>query len=199
MGTESGKFSLQWVNNNDNTRPMNTMRFNLRDCLSTATGTDGLTCRRLHLDQVHIQFRPSTQIGTTEFRTGDNSTLEWINETLQLYVRTTPGARHVLYTSGNYPSQTNVDWSVEPHPQRSLVYSAALSAAHATSADGDDTFCKSYRPIRDLPVLEHVAGLTEIQVDLLWPLLQGDLTRLVWWSVPDYRILRVICEFSFTQ
>lgn len=192
----SGKFSLQWVNGADFKRPMCTARFNLRDALS-AHGGGGLTCHRLHLDQVHIHFRPSTDINASEFSRGDQADYEWINETLQLYVRITPGARHILYTSPGRP-MAEVDPTSIPHPQRSLVYSAALSPAYATSGDGDDTFCKTYRPIRDLPVMEDLANLSEIQVDLLWPLLQGD-NQQVWWSVPDYRIRRVICEFSYTS
>lgn len=191
----SGKFSLQWVNHADFNRPMGSVRFNLRDALSP-TGESGLTCSRLHLDQVHIHFRPNTELANQTLMPRDSVDMEWVNETLQLYARITPGARYVLYTDG--AQSTTVDPHTVPHPQRSLVYSAALSPAHATSGDGDDTFCKTYRPIRDLPVLEHVANLTELQVDLLWPLLQGD-SKAVWWSVPDYRILRVICEFSYTQ
>lgn len=196
----SGKFSLQWVNNTDHTRPMGSARFNLRDSLASQ-GEGGLTCGRLHLDQVHIHFRPpgtatSPVIADDEFTRGDNRDLEWVNETLQLYVRITPGERYTLYTS---PKETPAYQTSDtmPHPQRSLVYSAALSAGYATSGDGDDTFCKTYRPIRDLPVLYHASNLSEIQVDLLWPLLQGDPSA-AWWGVPEYRILRVICEFSYT-
>lgn len=188
----SGKFSLQWVNQSDNKRPMSTARFNLRDAL-TAYGLSGLTCRHLHLDQVHIQFRPSkladgtANIQDAEFRTGDSRNYDWTNETLQLYVRLTPGEEFVLYTIPAY----------SPSAERSLVYSSALTAAHSTSATVPDAYCRTYRPIRDLPVLNDVHLLSELKVDLLWPLLQGDPDKTVWWSVPDYRILRVICEFSY--
>lgn len=198
--TTNGKFSLQWVNNTDFTRPMCTARFNLRDALSPH-GEGGLTCSRLHLDQVHIHFRPngtSTDpvIQDAEYRPGDDRSKDYLAETLQLYVRLSPGDRHVLYTSGRADT-TLSDPSSVPHPQRSLVYSTALTASHNTGFDqGGDAYCRSYRPIRDLPALQHVAHLSELQVDLLWPLLQGDSTN-TWWSVPDYRIYRVICEFSY--
>lgn len=194
--TSTGKFSLQWVNTSDKKRPMCSVRFSLRDALSEH-GEGGLTCRQLFLDQVHIHFRPSDAIATEEYMPGDKKDLEWVTETLQLYVRLSPGARHTLYTSG--VPLIEVDPSTVPHPQRSLVYSTALSAAHATSADGDDSFCRTYRPVRDLPVLEYASRLSDLQVDLLWPLLQGNPTGTAWWSVPDYRINRVICEFSFTS
>jgi hypothetical protein len=198
----SGKFSLQWVNHTDFKRPMCSVRFNLRDALSQ-TGDGGLTCSRLHLDQVHIQFRPNgeagqpTAIQDSEYRLNDDRSKDWLAETLQLYVRVSPGERHTLYTSGR-PVE-DVDPSSVPHPQRSLVYSVALGAAHNTGFDlGGDAYCRSYRPLRDLPVLQNVMHLSEIQVDLLWPLLQGDPSA-AWWSVPDYRILRVLCEFSYTS
>lgn len=188
----SGKFSLQWVNDGTFKRPMSSCRFNLRDVLSPY-GMAGLTCRRLHLDQVHIQFRPSklsdgtANIQDDEFRTGDNRNYDWTNETLQLYVRVTPGESFVMYT---LPAHSN-------EPERSLVYSAAMSAGYSTSATVPDAYCRTYRPIRDIPVLNHAHLLSELKVDLLWPLLQGDPAKTVWWSVPDYRLLRVTCEFSF--
>lgn len=175
---------------------MNSVRFSLRDALSEH-GEGGLTCDKLYLDQVHIHFRPSTDIANDEYMPGDKKQLDWVDETLQLYVRMSPGTRHTLYTSG-IPSM-EVDPSVVPHPQRSLVYSAALSASYATSADGDDSYCRTYRPVRDLPVLENVSRLSDLRVDLLWPLLQGDPSGTAWWSVPNYRFYRVICEFSFTR
>lgn len=196
----SGKFSLQWVNNGDFTRPMSTARFNLRDSLSPH-GESGLSCTRLHLDQVHIQFRPSKKadgtanIQDTELRSGDSRNYDWTNETLQLYVRLTPGERYVLYTSGVPIQET--DPTIISSAPRSLVYSTVLSAGYSTAADTQDAYCRTYRPVRDLPVLRDTTQLTELQVDLLWPLLQGDPEHTVWWSVPDYRILRVICEFSY--
>lgn len=196
MTASTGKFSLQWVNSPEYKRPMNMARFNLRDALATHRDA-GLTCGKLFLDQVHVQFRPSVEIQSTEYRVGDREALDWINETLQLYVRLTPGVRHVLYTSASHDGG-EADPNTVTHPERSIVYTSALSASHATSGDGDDAYCKTYRPIRDLPVLEGASQVSEIQVDLLWPLLQGDPSRVAWWSVPDYRIIRVICEFSYT-
>lgn len=202
----TGKFSLQWVNTSDFKRPMSSMRFNLRDAMVGGSGESGLTCGRLHLDQVHVQFRPSKKadgsvnITDAELRPGDSRDYDWTTETLQLYVRITPGERHTLYTSGPTTNGSTSDFgnSMVPHPQRSLVYSVALGAAHSTAATTSDAHCRSYRPIRDLPVLRDSTGLTDIQIDLFWPLLQGDHTNAVWWSVPDYRILRVLCEFSYT-
>lgn len=191
----SGKFSLQWVNDNTHQKSMNTAVFTLRDTLNPYTGDGGLTCERLHLDQVHIHFRPTTEIGTAEYRTGDNTDLDWRAETQQLYVRLNPGVRYVLYTDGTSNIRTE---ETGRHTQRSLVYSAALSVGPGTGLSSEDVWVRTYRPVRDLPVLTHVANLSELQVDLLWPLLQGD-SGAAWWSVPDYRILRVIAEFSFAS
>ena len=194
----SGKFALQWVNDASGTytRPMNTAVFTLRDPVSTQMGDGGLSCAHLHLDQVHVQFRPTTSIGTGEFRTGDGAQKDWRAETQHLYVRTTPGVRHTLYTDGR-PTEPPRN-STGRTPSRSLVYSSALTVTPYTGLAAEDVWCRTYRPVRDLPVLSSVDSLSEIQVDLLWPLLQGDPTA-TWWSVPDYRILRVICEFSYTQ
>lgn len=201
----SGRFALQWVNDNGRfyLRPMGSAVFTLRDALSVDTGEGGLTCGRLHLDQVVIHFRPTTDIGSGEFRPGDSSEYDWRAETQLLYVRTTPGARHTLYTDG-VPSRTDINQGVDGTTgtgraaQRSLVYTTSLTPVPYTGLVAEDPWCRTYRPVRDLPILQHVANLSEIQLDLFWPLLQGD-PGTAWWQVPDYRILRVVCEFSYTS
>lgn len=192
--SQSGKFSLQWINRADGSRPMGQVRFNLRDHLSWGT----LTCDTLHLDQVHVQFQPNDRIPDAALRPPDSKDFDWQAETLQLYVRITPGHRHTLYNQSD-PVTAAAGQGGGQLTQRSLVYSSALSASPYTGATGGtDAYCRSYRPIRDLPVSTNLLGVSEIQVDLLWPLLQGGPANAVWWNVPDYRIVRVLCEFSFT-
>ena len=64
-------------------------KFNIAENMSiqTLTLSKGLTCRHLHLDQVTVLFRPSEDIGSTEFQQGDNAELPWRVETAKLMVR----------------------------------------------------------------------------------------------------------------
>lgn len=194
----SGKFSLQWVNDSalNYKRSMNTAVFTLRDPMGHGChASGGLTCTHLHLDQVHVHFRPTTQIQANEFLPGDRDDLDYRAETQQLYVRVTPGTRHVLFTDGTPASLTPETGRTVV---RSLVYSTALSVGPSTGLTTEDPWVRTYRPVRDLPVLSHVADLSEIQLDLLWPTLHGD-PNVASTIVPDYRILRVIAEFSYAS
>lgn len=203
----SGKFSLQWINDRDQAfqLPMGSVRFNLREPLgtgmSTTLGGGGLGGARLHLDQVHIQFRPTTDIALGEFRPGDDDKKDWRAETQALYVRCTPGERYPLLTR-MVPSSLPFEERVHQNPSRfashSLTFSAALNVVPFTGLPDEDVWCRTYRPVRDLPVVAELGSCSEIQLDLLWPLLQGDPAHTTWWTVPDYRILRVICDFSYT-
>ena len=175
-----------WTNNATHTRPMSNHRVTFR--------RDGFTCKKLHLDQIHIIFRPTTDIAPTEFIGNDNNTKSWHAETMQLLVRTTPGVQNTLFT---------VDPSTPAHvetisqPNRSIVYSSALSIVpnlNGTS-DGPTFWCRTYRPIRDLPVAVNLDQVTEIGIELFFPILFGNSNLPVTY-VPDYRILKVYVEFS---
>lgn len=160
-----------------------------------------LTCRKLHLDQVYIMFRPSTAIGEDEFMGSDATEKSWYPETQQILVHTTPGVRNVFFTvDPDTPSHVETI----SHPNRSLVYSAALSWIPVTVTAGTESnfWCRTYRPIRDLPVAFDLNQVTELDIELFFPLLQGgsgnsapiDLT-----FVPDYRIYKVYIEFSIDR
>lgn len=197
----TGKFSLQWVNDTASgfTRPMTSVRFNLRDPQGGwglhGPSAGGLACERLHLDQVHIQFRPTTDIRIDEFRAGDDDKKDWRAETQEVYVRCTPGTRHPLLTRS---LRQSISQESVREPNHSLTYSAALQVVPYTGLAEEDVWCRTYRPLRDLPVATDLSDCSELQVDLLWPLLQGHVMETAWWNVPDYRILRVICDFSYT-
>ena len=188
------KFSVMWANNATHTRPgMSSFRATLRDPLGPHID-GGIGGRAVHLDQVHVQFRPSTSIAAGEFQAGDGPQFDWRAETQTLYVRTTPGARHTLYTRS---AQADASETTVRCPHRPLVYSGALHAVPQMAGD-QDLWCRTYRPLRDLPVVEGDAveqGLSELGIKLLWPLLQDD-TQAAATYVPDYRMLRVLCDFS---
>jgi len=185
-----------WVNDpSTHQRPMSSCRMVLRDAGGDAMGQShgGLTCAALHLDQVLVQFRPTANIAPTEFQANDNSTKTWRDETTELYVRTSPGRRSVCYTvAGTDPLPTSGDATVQPRV--SLVYTAALHVVPETS---ESTLVRTYRPLRDLPIATYLDNVSELTVDLLWPLLQGKAaTTPGSWYVPNYRIERVICDFT---
>lgn len=188
------RFSLQWVNDpTTHLRPMSSCRVTLRDAGGDAVGqsTGGLTCGALYLDQVIVELRPVADIGPTEYQDGDDSARDWWGPTAELYVRTSPGRRSVCYTLGADEHIQSVDGVVQPRAQ--LVYTAALSVV----ADGSvNAHQRTFRPLRDLPVATQLQNVSEITVDLLWPLLQADRTHHPTWYVPNYRIARVLCDFT---
>lgn len=188
---------MMWVNDpNTYKRPMSSCRMTLRDAGGDAFGQQdgGLTCSALYLDQVHIQFRPSENITTTEFVDGDTKDKSWRAETLELYVRTSPGRRSVCYTQGaTNPIPSDASGTIT-RPRVSLVYTAPFF--HVPDVGGSEALhCRTYRPLRDLPIATYLQNVSELTVDLLWPLLQAD-PRAAKWYVPDYRILRVVCDFT---
>lgn len=189
------RFSLMWVNDSTtHQRPMSSCRMTLRDAGGDAQGQSpgGLTCGALYLDQVHIQFRPSEEIAAGEFQPGDSADKSWRAETMELYVRTSPGRRSVCYVLGAQDPVQDAHGSVRPHV--SLVYTAALHLVPDVGGS-EGLSCRSYRPLRDLPIATNLQNVSELTVDLLWPLLQAD-PRTATWYVPNYRILRVVCDFT---
>lgn len=191
------RFSMLWVNDPTTyRRPMSSCRMTLRDAGGDAVGQSagGLTCSALYLDQVHVQFRPEKDIQPSEFQNGDDATKPWLAETMELYVRTSPGRRSVCYTLGATEPIHTHDGAVQP--RASLVYTTALHLVPDVGGlSGENVYCRTYRPLRDLPVATHLDNVSELTVDLLWPLLQAD-PRTASWYVPNYRILRILCDFT---
>lgn len=193
---EHMRFSLQWINDpTTHQRPMSTCRVTLRDAGGDAIGqsSGGLTCGALYLDQVLVEFRPTADIALSEYQDGDSASRDWMGPTTELYVRTSPGRRSVGYVLGANDAVQSPDGTVQP--RASLVYTAALSLVPDTGS-GNATLQRVYRPLRDLPVATHLFNVSELSVDLLWPLLQSDRTHHPTWYVPNYRIAKVLCDFT---
>ena len=172
---------------------MNTVRFNLRDVQGMA---QGLTCEALHVDQVHIIFVPSNSPALTGlFRSGDGTNVRWRAEAQLVNIRLDPGERYTLATRATNAPRTSSDTTVVG-AQQSTTYSASLANTPYTGAPQEEFWCRSYRPVRDLPAARHLQGVSELQIDLLWPLLQGN-PDAIHWEIPDYRIDRVVVDFSY--
>ena len=171
-------FTLMWTNEdvNSNTNDMTHYKVKLR----TWNQPWGLSCKKLHLDQVHIIFRPTSDIPTNIFVTGDDATKTWRAETSQLYVRTNPGNEFPVFH--------------QDMGKRPLTYSQALTLT--PDVDGsEDYWCRTYRPLRDTPIWQGLNACTEIDIQLMFPILSQD-SRSTLEQIPSYRILKVICHFS---
>lgn len=183
----NSKLSVVWTNNAEFTRPMSRHRVSFRP--------EGLTCRRLHLDQVYIMFRPTTNIPDDAFVGTDSKLKSWYAETQHLLVRTRPGVVNTLFTvDPNTPAHTET----VSQPDRSVAYSGALTAVPTTASTGTEAnfWCRAFRPVRDLPVAVDLDGVHELDIELFFPLLFGnDVTDFVP-SVPNYRILKIYLELS---
>lgn len=190
------KFSLMWSNNATHTRGMTHYRATLRDVMqihrSQQLLADGrLAC--LHLDQVQIVFRPSADIEPGEFIAGDTLDKTWRVETYQLMVRTHPGVCHTLYVT----APTDEVNTTAKQPLKAVHYSASLSLVPNVEGN-EDYWVRTYRPIRDMPVAYQVDQMNDIEIELFFPLLMGDKSAPSD-RVPDYRILKVYCEFSINR
>lgn len=177
--------AIMWSNDATYSRTMTRHTLNLPN--------DPLDGSRLHLDQVHIIYRPTTDI--TVFTTGDDNTKSWRAETSQLYVRTTPGDRHTLFAVSS--SSPLYETSASTSVVMPTTFSAALTVV-PDSEGSEDLWCRTYRPIRDLPVATNLQQCREITVELLFPLLMAD-HRTTLSQIPDYRIIKVLCEFSLDK
>lgn len=183
--TSSQKFSVVWSNNETRTRSMSQHVLTLRK---------GITCSNLHLDQVTVLFRPSSDIQPAEYLPGDDGTFSWRVETAQLMVRIRPGVEHVFYAVNG--DTTNTDMFIK-QPNESLIYSCSMCIA--PNVEGvEDYWQRTYRPVRDIPVSRNLNDISEIDIQLLFPLLftTTSTSGIKYSSVPDYRILKVYCEFS---
>lgn len=192
--TDHVRFSMMWVNDPvTHQRPMSSCRMTLRDAGGDALGQShgGLTCGALYLDQVIVELRPTADIAPTEYQDGDTNARDFWGPTAQLYVRTSPGRRSVGYTLGAEDPIQSTDGTVQPRV--SLVYTASLAVVVDGSGNAHQ---RTYRPLRDLPIATHLQNVSELTVDLLWPLLQADKTHHPTWYVPNYRIQRVLCDFT---
>ena len=146
----------------------------------------------LYIDQVHIIFRPSSEI--TVFDAGDDATKPWRAESSQLLIRTTPGERHLLLAT---PSTYNTHEDTVRSPVAPITYSSALCVT--PDAEGaEDMWCRTYRPVRDMPVARNVFSLTDLSIELIFPLLLED-SRTTLKQIPNYRIIKVLCEFSLDK
>lgn len=196
----SNKFGVIWSNNSTFTRPMSKHTFRLREL-----GMPSFTNATVHVDQVTILFRPTTgdgAISASEYVAPDTADYPWHVETDHLMLRCQPGVRHVLYVGddpnhGNSASQRADDHGMDARPvQRVCTYSSALSTT-PNHVEDESYWCRTYRPIRDLPVLcpDMATDLSEWTLELFFPMILGD-SRTKGSQVPDYRIHKVYCEFS---
>lgn len=195
------QFSVLWSNNASHTRNMSRHRITLRG-MNDPQGY-GFTARNLHLDQVHIIFRPNADITPSEYTQGDSNTKTWRAETAHLFVRTMPGNQYPCFSTGTQDglsggevtgTHASTGTTTTREPCRSLVYSTALSLVPNVEGD-EDYWCRTYRPVRDLPLASFVNNASELSIELLFPLLFNDTTS-PFTEVPNYRILKVLCEFS---
>lgn len=175
---------------------MSRYRATLRDVMQMHSSqhllSDGrLAC--LHLDQVQIVFRPSSDINVGEFVTGDSLDKTWRVETYQLMVRTHPGVCHTLYVT----SPTDEVATTAKQPTRAVHYSASMSLIPNVEGN-EDYWVRTYRSVRDMPVAYQVDQMNEIEIELLFPLILADSNSPLD-RIPDYRILKVYCEFSINR
>lgn len=188
-----GKFSIQWVNDpSDHKRNMTRHTVMLRRGHTTHHGFAGMTCKELYLDQVYIVFRPTSQITANEFVAPDANTYNWHTETDQLLVSIDPGFKFPLYSVG---SNTEDHVNTAYNPLAISSYSASLSVT-PTPEGPEGYWCRTYRPIRDNPVAIHLKDISQLDIELLFPLLLDNSINPTLRQVPNYRILRVLCEFS---
>lgn len=196
------RFSVMWMNHPVTwDREMSRHVFPIRDWLPTTAGrtVDPYEAWDVYLDQVHLVMNPTEALVAADadpanpftWATGDNGTLDFRVETNQLLVRFEPnGERHILYTE----SATDPNTSDSVHNVIvPLMYSGSLSLV----PNSGDAYNRVYHPVRDLPIAQispHQFGLP-LSLELLWPILMGNAPEILS-HVPNYRILRVMCDFS---
>lgn len=202
-GEQHHRFSVMWINSPTSPwdRCMSKHSFPIRDLLPLPRDNP-LETWDIYLDQVHIILNPLAALVAADatvgdpftFAANDRADLDFRAETYQLMVRFEPnGERNVLYTeAATDPNRSDrVQSLVVP-----LVYSASLFL-HG-SVDAGEQNNRVYRPVRDLPIAQNVSahyGTGPLTVELLWPILVANQPEIITY-LPDYRVLRVICDFS---
>ena len=184
------KFSIMWANNAAMNRPMSRHTFRLRDL-----GHIFLTKKdAVHLDHVYILFTPLNNLTNAQFIPPDSRDLTLRGETMQLMVRTTPGVRHMFFTERS-DDKVMGEFDQVDVTTKATTYSSSLSITPDVEGT-EDYWCRTYRPIRDLPVIQDYEGdLTQLTIEFIWPIMLSN-HRTVFQQIPDYRIYQVIVEFS---
>lgn len=206
---EPYQFTVLWTNNNNFTRKdMTKVPVSFRHLGDHATG--GLSCKAVYIDHIKIVYRPSDSIDNAEFVEGDDVDHTWRAETSDLMVRMSPGVRNTLLlvedsTNHQKANTSATEWEnrnlsgygVHRQTWPGLVYSCSLTLA--PNVDGnEDYWVRTYRPVRDVPCAHHWTGIGEIELELHFPMLlaSGIFGNRYFASVPDYRIVTVMIQFS---
>lgn len=180
----AAQFTVLWSNDNTHNRPMLQHSITLRD----GCPSGGLYCGSLFLDQVFVLFRPNGDIAAGELVAGDTANYNWRAETSQLLIKTKPGFSHVLYNV-----KPSAAMSTGITPVRQILYSNAY-ALNQNMENVEDYWCRTYRPVRDTPVAIDLRNVSDLSIELIFPLL---MDNPVLQTLPNYRILSVMCEFSY--
>lgn len=197
------RFSVMWINHPVTwDREMSRHVFPIRDWLPAAREHPYETWD-IYLDQVHVILNPVEALTEADadpansfaYEMGDSADYDFRVETYQLLVRFDPnGERHVLYTESAADPNTNdrVGQVVTP-----TYYSSSLTLQNV---DAGEKYNRVYRPVRpDLPIARNVAPYhfgSPLTLELGWPILMANTAANILSYVPNYRILRVLCDFS---
>jgi hypothetical protein len=183
-------------------REMSKHTFPVRDWLP-ASRDNPYESWDIYLDQVHLILNPLEELIAADadpanpfvYTAGDSALYDFRVETYQLLVRFDPnGERHVMYTESVEDPNTSerVDNVITP-----VVYSSSMTLQ--TAVDAGEKYNRIYRPVRpDQPIAQNVASYhfgSPLSVELLFPILFANETGILSY-VPNYRILRVLCDFS---
>jgi len=196
------RFSVMWMNHPHTwDRAMSQHTFPIRDWLP-ASRENPYETWDIYLDQVHIILNPVEELILADadplnpftYVTGDSAIYDFRVETYQLLVRFDPnGERHLLYTEGATDPNASQQVGSVLTP---LVYSSSLTLQNV---DAGDKYNRVYRPVRpEVPIAQNVAPYhfsSPLSVQFLWPILMSNENGILSF-VPDYRILRVLCDFS---
>lgn len=197
------RFAVMWINPTAPwNREMSRHTFPLRDWLPPSGRENPFETWDIYLDQVHLILNPVDALVEAAadpasgfgWKTGDSADYDYRVETYHLLVRFDPaGQRHLLYAEpATDPTREDGVRSVVVPVQ----YSGSLFLH--PGVDSGDKHNRVYRPVRDLPVAENVAPYQfgeSLTVELIWPVLLANASNVPT-KIPDYRVLRVMCDFS---
>lgn len=197
------RFSVMWMNHPVTwDREMSKHTFPIRDWLPVSR-ENPYESWDIYLDQVHIILNPVDTLKEADadpanpftYVTGDSDAYDFRVETYQLLVGFDPnGERHRMYTESAVDPNVSeqVDNVIVP-----VVYSSSMTLH--TAVDAGDKNNRIYRPVRpDQPIAQNVASYhfaSPLSVELMWPILYANQSGILSY-VPNYRILRVLCDFS---